>query len=225
VEDFMDESKKKRSMSDLGFLRSANAKKVIPAAFLHMHSEYIKKNYPLAIPLLDDFFRGIKPSNDVLSEVKKIASRRYSDLLEGKIKEESKQKAPSIPSGNGRYDIQFFVKNVSERIGFSELTLFVDEDGCDTFLKDTFQAAQRYVDRFQAENGNCVFANIRNRASRSGAPSDEKEVLTKISRDESLTRIPGRIKRPVQHRKGSGNSKPFRWTARSRNSHSSFSAG
>lgn len=211
-------------LSDKQLLRKASSK-IAAAAFLAQYQEHIRENFPETTDLLDRYTKGEAMPTPTVEVIKNVVAAHILENMK-KTAEEAiakaihSSKAPKKKSGttgSGRYAIQFFVKNVTERTGEASIDLYSDENAVHTHHAETFHAAQNIVDRKLSNLMHSVYAEIVNKFG--------IVIKTTITRDDALSRYMKQRKGPACRDRGQGLGASMKPVMSCKQDTSSFSRG
>lgn len=186
-----------KPLSDKQFIRKASAVKVIADAFLNAYEDHIRATYKDAGTALDQFKSGEMRPNVALSFVKEVVAKHLLQTniarAEESIRKQHQKKTPSKSNvtGSGKFACIITIKVTNERTRECEEAVFVDHNGHDTFLCDTYQAALRLVDRKQADMPDALYSVI------SHELTPGRFLKTTIMRGDSIARFFRQPKGPV----------------------------
>lgn len=183
-----------KTLSDKQFIRKASGR-VSAIGFLDAYEEHIRSNYPGAHPAMDAFKNGQMLPTPALEYVKKVVGQHILQGMVNRAEEtiqKDKPKKRFIPkngiTGQGKYSVQFFVKNTHERTLETKIEVWTDDNGYHTFKAETWQAALRIADRKHVDILHGQYATI------SQEVSEGRFLTTRVDRDDSMARMlrPGR---------------------------------
>ncbi len=189
-------------LSDKQLLRKASSK-IAATAFLAQYQAHLRENFPETTELLDRYTKGEALPTPTVEVIKNVVAahilenmKRSAEEAIAKAGARSATPKKSGSTGSGKYAIQFFVKNVTERTGESSVDLYTDENAVHTHYAETYNAAERMVDRKQSNLMHAVYAEIVNKVG--------VKIKTTISRDDSLSRFMKQRKGPACRDRGQG---------------------
>ena len=181
-----------KPLTDRKFIRLASGK-VSAEGFLEAYSAHITEHYPEAVVALDLYRSGQMLPTPCLAFVKEVVGQHILGQMitradekiakDQEVKQKKEKKPRSNSTGQGRYTCQLFEKITSERTGHSDVVLWVDHNGKDTFLADTYSAAERLCDRKQMDSLCGVYATITEELP------NGKVLTTRVSRNDSVGRV------------------------------------
>lgn len=214
--------------SDKQLLRKANGMHVSAIAFFSAYADHIRETYPGSHTALDMYKSGEMLPTPTLEFIKQVVSQhiiqcqvnRAEESIrkqQAKVNKPKSDKSKSGTSGSGKYAIQIFVKRTSERTGESEIDLWVDHNGVDTFKADLYQNAMRLLDRKMADLCMAQYGTI------TQVIGENRNLTSRIERSESVARVLRAPKMAVH--KSKPTSAPLKNFMRAKNDTCSFSRG